>query len=611
MSGVEVVGLVLGASPLAISALEHYRDSCRVLNCLANFEQEYRKTLNDVKDEYLLYVLNLKVLLLPLVNGNELGEDDLTLLLTDATHEKWKSDDVEVALRERLDVAHGRFLEIAKDLQHLVWELLTVLGIDKPRLQARLRSAATAAAHGAQHPMAKLKADVLKEVLKSSFGYRKEQLKFGFGKSQREELMKEIRATNKKLDRLLEKSEKVVGYQKSLTTPVSPKAVKSLLQYWKDADRVYTLIHRSWGCQCQSQHCAQLWLQHRTASTFEFKLLVLWSSRCVLTQPCPPWSSQGLRITRLEGTASSVRTAARRGVSVTGACAMASLSTKSGPGIHRSTKKAVQVKVPDIMVTTVAPYNAMPQVKRSKGSATPQVPNVLQEISELCIAMVGCGMAASCIGALTDVEKGNQYSVHAQPEQKITASEILLSEILSGPSKRRLKRSDRYRIALAVASSHLQLHSTSWARKQWEAHDIRFPCSGPNASDIMFDRPYVSADFTDNAPKPAPATERSFACLGIMLMELLFGVGLEDHELWSNPGFCDNQNTSLYRQMVAREWADTVEGKAGPDLSAAVMWCLNESPTTLDGDQWRQDLAHKVVLPLQNCCDWISGKLAG
>ncbi|KAK3639182.1 hypothetical protein LTR56_008773 [Elasticomyces elasticus] len=183
MSGVEVVGLVLGAFPLAISALEHYRDSCRVLNCLANFEQEYRKTLNDVKDEYLLYVLNLKVLFLPLVNGNELGEDDLTLLLTDATHEKWKSDDVEVALRERLDVAHGRFLEIAKDLQHLVWELLTVLGIDKPRLQARLRTAATAATQGAQHPMTMLKADVLKEVLKSSFEYRKEQLKFGFGKS--------------------------------------------------------------------------------------------------------------------------------------------------------------------------------------------------------------------------------------------------------------------------------------------------------------------------------------------------------------------------------------------------------------------------------------------
>ncbi|KAK4932548.1 hypothetical protein LTR49_000972 [Elasticomyces elasticus] len=611
MSGVEVVGLVLGAFPLAISALEHYRDSCRVLNCLANFEQEYRKTLNDVKDEYLLYVLNLKVLLLPLVNGNELGEDDLTLLLTDATHEKWKNDDVEVALRERLDVAHGRFLEIAKDLQHLVWELLTVLGIDKPRLQARLRTAATAATQVAQHPMIMLKADVLKEVSKSSFEYRKEQLKFGFGKSQREELMKEIRATNKKLDRLLEKSEKVVSYQKSLTTRVSLKAVKSLLQYWKDADRVYTLIHRSWGCQCQSQHCAQLWLQHRTASTFEFKLLVLWSPRCVLTQPCPPWSSQGLRITRLEGTASSVRTAARRGVSVTGACAMASLSTESGPGILRSNKKTVQFKVPDIMLTTVSPCNVMPQVKRSKGSTASQGPNVLQEISELCIAMVGCGMAASCIGALTDVEKGNQYSVHAQPEQKITASETLLSEILSGPSKRRLKRSDRYRIALAVASSHLQLHSTSWARKQWEAHDIRFPCSGPNASDIMFDRPYVSADFTDNAPKPAPATERSFACLGIMLMELLFGVGLETHELWSNPGFGDKQNTSLYRQIVAREWADAVEGEAGPDLSAAVMWCLDESPTTLDGDQWRQDLAHKVVLPLQNCCDWISGKPAG
>ena len=62
--------------------------------------------------------------------------------------------------------------------------------------------------------------------------------------------------------------------------------------------------------------------------------------------------------------------------------------------------------------------------------------------------------------------------------------------------------------------------------------------------------------------------------------------------------------------MVAREWADLVEGEAGPDFSAAVMWCLNESPTTLEGVQWREDLANKVVLPLQNCCDWIKGRQA-
>ncbi|KAK3073075.1 hypothetical protein LTR53_005652 [Teratosphaeriaceae sp. CCFEE 6253] len=615
MSGIEVVGLILGAFPLAISALEHYRESCKVLNCLANFEREYRKLLNDIKDEYLIYTLNLKVLLLPLVDGDGLDEDDIQLLLEDPSHERWRSNDMNLALRGRLGIAHTRFLEIGKDLQGLIWELLTVLGIDKPRLQARLRVAAKSPRQGSLHPTADLKSNALAEILKTSFEYRKEQLKFGFGRSQRDELLKEIRTTNEKLDRLLVKSEKVATYQQSLTTSVAPRAVKSLLQYWRDADRIYALLHRSWGCLCQEKHCAHLWLQHRTGATFEFKLLVLWSPQSVSAQPCPPWISQGLLITRTESRVERLRVplSSVSGSALAPPTAGAARYCARGSAVGRShtMKKAVKFQPPDVMAVAVAPCDTVPQPKRVKLTAPPHADaGLLHEISQLCSAMVACGMSPAFLGALTDAEKGSQYSVHSQPEQKMTAQEITLKEALG----RRLKRSDRFRIALAVASSHLQLHSTSWARKQWAAEDILFPSTGPSASDIVIDKPYVSANFVDRQPSMSRAhktTDRSFASLGVMLMELLFGVGLEAHELWLSPGFADNKSKPLFRQMVAREWADSVDGEAGPDMSAAVMWCLNESPTTLEGDQWRRDLAHKVVLPLQNCCDWIQGKSLG
>jgi hypothetical protein len=57
--------------------------------------------------------------------------------------------------------------------------------------------------------------------------------------------------------------------------------------------------------------------------------------------------------------------------------------------------------------------------------------------------------------------------------------------------------------------------------------------------------------------------------------------------------------------MVAEQWADDVKDEAGPEFSSAVRWCMDESPATLHGDQWRNDLAFEVVLPLQNCCGWI------
>jgi len=239
--------------------------------------------------------------------------------------------------------------------------------------------------------------------------------------------------------------------------------------------------------------------------------------------------------------------------------------------------------------------------------------HLIHEISELCTAMGTCGMQASCIGALTDREKGSQYSVFSQPDQKVTAGEITLREVLRSAAKRKLRRSDRFRIALAVASSHLQLRSTPWARKQWESEDVCFPQTMSDEPEILFDRPYVAADFhigNPSGPQTAKQSDRSFGCLGVMLMELLFGTSLDDHELWQQPNFTENAGRSLYRHMVAREWADSVQDEAGPDFSAAVMWCLNESPMTLDGDQWRRDLADRVVLPLQNCCDWIRAKPA-
>ena len=236
--------------------------------------------------------------------------------------------------------------------------------------------------------------------------------------------------------------------------------------------------------------------------------------------------------------------------------------------------------------------------------------SLLNDISKLCAAMTSCGMKSFCIGSLSD-DEGRHYSVFSQPEQKIASDEITLHDVLLGPHKQRLKRSDRFRIGLAIASSHLQLHSTPWARKQWEAVDIRFPHSTNPVSTIMFDKPYVSACFNEtlSAEGQAPRkTDRSFACLGIMLLELLFGTCLEDHELWRQPEFTENKRLPLFRLMVARQWADSVEDEAGEGYSAAVMWCLKDSPTTLEGDQWRRHLADRVVLPLEKCCDWIKAR---
>ena len=252
-----------------------------------------------------------------------------------------------------------------------------------------------------------------------------------------------------------------------------------------------------------------------------------------------------------------------------------------------------------------------PELKKNKQpivGATSQPQSTSRDvINNLCHTMESCGMQSECLGLLVDASQGDQYQVSSQPEQKVVAGEITLRDILHRDHKPRVSRAQRFQIALKVASSHLQLHSTSWARRHWESGDVRFPHIGKTGGEILLDRPFVSANFepelssTLRVPK---ATDRSFACLGIMMLELLFGAQLEEHDLWQQFGAVSTDNPVL-RLMVAKKWSDDVKDEAGPEFSSAVKWCLDESPATLHSDQWRKDLASEVVLPLQNCCGWI------
>lgn len=79
MSGVEVAGLALGAFPLLISALEHYRHLADAAGVFWKIRREHRKWMHDLKICRLAFERNLQFLLLPLVAD----DDSIELLLND------------------------------------------------------------------------------------------------------------------------------------------------------------------------------------------------------------------------------------------------------------------------------------------------------------------------------------------------------------------------------------------------------------------------------------------------------------------------------------------------------------------------------------------------
>jgi len=172
--------------------------------------------------------------------------------------------------------------------------------------------------------------------------------------------------------------------------------------------------------------------------------------------------------------------------------------------------------------------------------------------------------------------------------------------VLSPATNPRLGRVQRYAIALTLASSHLQLHRSAWLGQTWTAENVHFPVDSNNKS-TLHGKPYVLANLAASGNSNAAAKDRSFSTLGIVLLELCFGIRLEEHRLWQNPIYVAGRADPMIRQAIACEWADEVSEEAGGDYALAVNWTLKQAPAVLKDDKWRIDFAQNVVQPLQRC----------
>lgn len=99
MSGLEVVGVVLGAIPLVISALEHYAEAAATVRIIRRAAQEFRTVARKLEAEHLIFRNALTNLL---DDCTSIKPETLKVLLHNLDSSAWKDSDVEVALSKRL-----------------------------------------------------------------------------------------------------------------------------------------------------------------------------------------------------------------------------------------------------------------------------------------------------------------------------------------------------------------------------------------------------------------------------------------------------------------------------------------------------------------------------
>lgn len=138
MSGIEVAGLVLGAFPLLISAMENYEETRKVTSTWWRVKRAHKRDIGRIKDCQLKFRLNLKELLLPLVHDGTVNRGEYERLLANPGGHGWKEDRVEDALRIRLSECHERYVEMLLDILDLMARLSKECRVDDANFQAGL-----------------------------------------------------------------------------------------------------------------------------------------------------------------------------------------------------------------------------------------------------------------------------------------------------------------------------------------------------------------------------------------------------------------------------------------------------------------------------------------
>lgn len=120
MADISICGLALAAFPIAISALELYKEVTS-----GRMRLEWRKAMNELKYNQLLFVRNTRLLLAPIVNDVELHR-----LTTSPSRDVWSDGDLARALEGRLKDSYNVFLEtisrVFSALDHLIKEIEVV-----------------------------------------------------------------------------------------------------------------------------------------------------------------------------------------------------------------------------------------------------------------------------------------------------------------------------------------------------------------------------------------------------------------------------------------------------------------------------------------------------
>jgi hypothetical protein len=250
-----------------------------------------------------------------------------------------------------------------------------------------------------------------------------------------------------------------------------------------------------------------------------------------------------------------------------------------------------------------------------------------EEIQSLCHAISGLQQRERdlCAGYLLDSLKRKQgiypLETPACHTNQQNWSAYTLRQVLTRKAGfgRRLMQHDKFKVAVDLASSVLQLYKTPWLNDNWGDDDVYFVHRPGAPLSSIYQHPFIyrkfplpSASASPVNPPPARSIIRNqtLFTLGILLIELLYGTSIEelqttkDLDCQGTPGAVWCTAERLVEEELALE--------AGQLYSDAVRRCIrcdfNLKTSSLDDQDFQQAVFDGVVAPLEKTLQRFNGQ---
>ncbi|RTE81246.1 hypothetical protein BHE90_004231 [Fusarium euwallaceae] len=609
MSGIEVVGLVLGTLPLAIGALKGYR---AMLSRVRGADRDLKALIQDLETEHLRLETTCEVLLdgiAPLSRIDEMVEKPFG--------PEWEqfSDNI----RERLWKGTDKFKEHAKEMQEAAEELREKLCME---------------ADG------KTKLNNLEAILAE---FRK-KASFSLKKKDYEDIIDRIKAANSVLHDLAGQNRGLEPSRRLRSQARVTKLIRGLSR------SIFDALRSAATCRCVQSHDVCLELVPRKAvlvpSDVEDELAKNFNFHVVLGSYESPGADTDClgedekRVRPLERPSRwdslRVRFEPKSEPNMKPPSSLsAPLSNPRSPSPRRrvrfreslgfmsrrestssSTETLTVVSEKDLVVrTATVPIEALPPVLKS--DLCQVVFTWHEERSE---------PATQCSGYIADPHRTfGLYPQHRHPE---SSSAITLRQMLDGknPEFQELDLLEKLRMTLAISMSVLHLYNTPWLAGILTLDDVVFLRENQKATSHPDSplRPFMAKNFLrrsdattpleappQNKPrKPSKPMNLTVLSLGAMLIQVMIGQAVPALDMTADSDM--DLNAMLEKHEVGGKFRDEVLQSGGWNYMAAVKWCLETESVLgnmgLESEGFCQSFYEEVVARLEKDIQQLSSR---